>query len=178
MLGRLSEEKSVRELLEASRLLMSAGKAFRLTIAGFGPLAPVVGAAIEDGLGSHVEFVGGVEPGAAVYELLLAHDVVILPSKTEGVPRTLAEAASAGRLLLATAVGSIPEAFGDGVRYIASPDPQDIAEAMLWAISNPEEWSEFTGRAIEAARRMTIEAAAEQIQSSVDEWTLSRDGLE
>ncbi len=176
MLGRLSEEKSVRELLEAARILISEGRDFRLTIAGFGTLDSVIRSAIEKGLGSHVEFIGSVEPGRAVYERLIENDVVILPSRTEGVPRVLAEAAASGRLLLATPVGSIPQAFGDGVRYIESADPEDIAEAMRWAISTPDAWGEFIDQAIEAARRMTIESAAAEILCRVDEWASASGG--
>lgn len=169
-LGRLSREKAIPELLDAAARLRADGVDFELTIAGFGPLEEHVRTKLAGGLEDRVRFVGAVDPGPAVYELMLRHDVLVLPSRTEGVPRTVSEAAAAGRLILATRVGSIPETFGDGVHYIDSSTPESIVRAMRWAIDHPDGWPEHVRSARATAEGLTIEAAAERIGTVVDGW--------
>jgi glycosyltransferase involved in cell wall biosynthesis len=60
-------------------------------------------------------------------------DVVVMPSRWEGLPFVAAEAMRAGRPVVAAAVGGIPEMVVDGETgaLCAPGSPQALAEAVL-----------------------------------------------
>jgi glycosyltransferase involved in cell wall biosynthesis len=57
---------------------------------------------------------GMVEFGEPLFELYRNHDVYVLPSLSEGTPRTLVEARAFGCPVVATRVGGIPSSVDDG----------------------------------------------------------------
>jgi glycosyltransferase involved in cell wall biosynthesis len=69
----------------------------------------------------------------AVIEILQASDLFIMPSKSEGVPFALLEAASLGLPILATCCGGIPEVLTDGIEAHLVPvgDISALAEGMV-----------------------------------------------
>ena len=170
MLGRLSQEKAVLEALEAARRLSAEGVPFELTIAGFGPMQGEIERVVAELEICDVRFIGPVAPGAPVYELMLEHDVLLLPSRTEGVPRTVAEATASRRLVLATPVGSIPMTFGDSVRYLRDSSPDSIQEGMRWAVEHESAWPDHVEKAAEIADGLTIDAAGDRLISLVQDW--------
>jgi glycosyltransferase involved in cell wall biosynthesis len=111
--GRLSEEKGIRELVEATRGL-------NLVVAGDGPLRPIVPDAL------------GFVPHFEVERLLTRAAVVVLPSHREGLPMVLLEALAHGRAVVATPVGGTPSLVEDGVTGLLVP-PGD-AQALRAAI--------------------------------------------
>lgn len=59
-------------------------------------------------------------------------DVVVLTSHNEGTPVTLIEAAAAGRPIVATAVGGVPEVVAEGCgMLVADGDADGVAHAVL-----------------------------------------------
>ena len=74
-----------------------------------------------------------------VAPLLNAMDLFILPSHTEGLPITILEAMAAGRPVVATSVGGIPEVVRDGETgiLIHSRDPEGLAEAVIRLLEAP-----------------------------------------
>jgi glycogen synthase len=93
--GRLSPEKGIRELVEATRGL-------NLVVAGDGPLRSLV-----------PNTLGFVSP-RKVERLLSKAAVVVIPSHREGLPMVLLEAMAHGRAVVATRVGGIPSMVVDG----------------------------------------------------------------
>ena len=81
------------------------------------------------GLGDRVRFLGRVDDVAPV---LAAADLVAAPSLAEGLGVAVIEAMAAGRAVVASAVGGIPESLRDGVEGILVP-PGD-APALAGAI--------------------------------------------
>ena len=64
----------------------------------------------------------GVVAHEKLATLFAATDVVVLPSYAEGLPASLCEAMCAGRAIVSTRVGGIPEIVNDGVSgYIVEP---------------------------------------------------------
>lgn len=104
--GRLSEEKGVRELAEAARGLP-------LVVVGDGPLRTLLPQAIG--------FVPPREVGA-FYERAA---VVVVPSRREGYGVTAREAMAYGRPVVATRVGGLVDAVADGVTGLLVP-PGDV----------------------------------------------------
>jgi glycogen synthase len=105
--GRLSEEKGIRELAHATAEI-------NLVVVGDGPLRSLLPDAL------------GFVPHAEVQQLLARAAVVVLPSHREGLPMVLLEALAHGRAVVATSVGGIPSVVEDGVTGLLVP-PGDIA---------------------------------------------------
>jgi len=66
-----------------------------------------------------------------ILELLRESDVVVLSSKTEGLPMVLLEAMCVGVPCIATAVGGIPHLLSNGVGTVVPPQNSELlAEAI------------------------------------------------
>jgi len=103
----------------------------KLVVVGTGPLeAELKGLAVRLGIGERVVFAGFREDMPAV---LNAFDVFTLASDSEGCPMALLEAMAAGRPVLATAVGGVPELVVDGVTGLLVPARSPIALAKAIA---------------------------------------------
>jgi glycosyltransferase involved in cell wall biosynthesis len=75
-----------------------------------------------------------------VPELLSAADSVLMPSLTEGFPRTAIEAMAAGKPVIATNVGGTPEAIIDGETGILVParDSDALASAIVRLVGDSD----------------------------------------
>ena len=135
--GRLSEEKGVAELLEATNGL-------RRVIVGDGPL--------RDGV---PEAVGFVPPGelGPYYERAA---VVVCPSRREGYGVVAREAMAYGRPVVASSVGGLLDAVEDGVTGLLVP-PRDVA-ALRAAVECLLSDSDLRGRLGAAGRRRARDA--------------------
>jgi len=74
-----------------------------------------------------------------VAPFLHAMDVFVLPSRTEGLPITILEVMAAGKPVVATKVGGIPEVVRDGQTGLLVPsmDPSRLAEALIQLLEAP-----------------------------------------
>lgn len=100
-------EKNHEMFLHAAAAVCQRVPAARFLIVGDGPERPrLESLAQELGIAESVRFLG---TRADVAELLSLMDVVLLTSKMEANPVCLLEAMAAGRPVVATAVGSVPE---------------------------------------------------------------------
>ena len=121
---------------------------------GDGRLRPDIERRIRNlGLGGSVLLLGSRPDAAAVMRLC---DIIVLSSHEEGFPNVVLEAMAAGRPVVATAVGGVPEAVVDGVTGILVPPraPGRLAEALLHLLSNVEERERMGERGRERARRL------------------------
>jgi glycosyltransferase involved in cell wall biosynthesis len=125
--GRLLDDKGVRTLIEAHALLNKRGEDIRLLIAGDrDPANPTsIG---EDEIESwkkrpNLEVLGFVEDVAKVWAR--AH-IAVLPSRREGLPLSLLEAAACGRAIAATDVPGCREIARPGLNALLVP-PDDAA---------------------------------------------------
>jgi glycosyltransferase involved in cell wall biosynthesis len=105
--GRLSEEKGVRELAEAAEGLP-------LVVVGDGPLRPLLPQA------------AGFFPPAEVGAYYERASIVVVPSRREGYGMVAREAMAHGRPVVATGVGGLLDAVEDGVTGLLVP-PRDAA---------------------------------------------------
>jgi glycosyltransferase involved in cell wall biosynthesis len=81
-------------------------------------------------------------------------DLVVCPSRLEGFGFVIVEAMAAGKPIVATRAGSIPEILRDGVNGLLVPngDYALMSEAMLAILSNPELTRIFSAKNKENAK--------------------------
>src|SRR5207237_7670923 len=93
------------------------------------------------GLADRCRFLGWQRDVAVVYA---AADVVALTSRNEGSPVSIIEAMAAGRAVVCTAVGGVPDLVrpGTGV-VVASGDDNALARAVAGLLSEPARRSEL-----------------------------------
>jgi glycosyltransferase involved in cell wall biosynthesis len=78
--------------------------------------------------GRAVQLVGEVR-GARKQDLLAAADLLLVPSRRDGAPTVVSEAAMAGLPIIATNVGALPELVGDA-GLVCAPDPDALRRAI------------------------------------------------
>lgn len=121
-----ANEKDHRTLLRAWQKVETQEANVRLLLAGDGPLGAEL-AAESQKLGlRNVDFLGWRED---VPSLLQGADIVALSSTTEGFASILCEAQAAGRAIVATRVGGVPEAIVEGETALLSVAGDDAAFA-------------------------------------------------
>ena len=147
--GRLVEDKGIRTLVAAHDILIRRGRDIRLLIAGVpDPANPTSISPRElEAWSGHPNLVrlGFVQDIAAFWAS--AH-IAVLPSRREGLPLTLLEAAACGRPLVATDVPGCREIARDGLNALLVPpdDAQALADAIDRLAADPELRARF-GRA-------------------------------
>ena len=107
--GRLHRVKDHRFLIQACGALRDRGLDFMCWIAGEGPeRAALERQIVADGLQGHVHLAGHLSRAdlASYYRYA---DLVVMTSKSEGIPVVLMEAMAHGKLVLAPAITGIPE---------------------------------------------------------------------
>ncbi len=133
--GRLSPEKGVDVLIDA--LAGMDGPPAHAVIVGDGPQrAELIARAERRGVVARVHFVGySAVPG----DYLLAADVIVLPSRSEGIPNVALEAMALGKPLVAAAVGGTPEVVIDEQSglLVASEDPAALGRAIARVTADP-----------------------------------------
>ncbi|BCS33188.1 hypothetical protein TBR22_A24150 [Luteitalea sp. TBR-22] len=125
--GRLVPVKDQAGLVEAAARLKAQGLAFRVVIAGDGPLRPDLEAQIAAlEVGECVHLLGHQ---ADVERLFAALDVYVLCSRSEGMPNTILEAMASGVAVVSTRVGGADELVVDGETGCLVPPAQPAALA-------------------------------------------------
>lgn len=74
-------------------------------------------------------------------EIWNAHHALVLPSRSEGLPLTVIEAMSLGRMVIASNAGGNAEIIDNGITgFIAEPNETDLERAMELAWNKRSEW--------------------------------------
>lgn len=132
--GRLDHTKGLSLLLQAWRQA-GLGPEVRLRIAGDGPERHLAEKAAQD-LPS-VSYLGRLT-GEELWRAMEEAAVVVVPSVwDEPFGRTVVEAFAAGRPVLATSVGGLPETVDSSTGWVAEPDPGALAAALGQASASP-----------------------------------------
>lgn len=157
-LGRFVEQKGCRELLEAVKVLEArgtdCGPAWRLTMMGAGPLESELRTIIDRaGLADRVT----LRPRRdEVDGVLRAADVLLVPSRREGMPNVVLEAMSVGVPVVATDVGAVRQLLGeDGAAFVVPPhDVAALAAATSALLADPARREAYGAALHDRARRL------------------------
>jgi glycosyltransferase involved in cell wall biosynthesis len=131
--GRLSPEKGLNELFIALKLL-SKRISFEALIIGDGiDEKKYRDLVLKLKLCSCIQFLGPISWGDELFSIMRKCDVLVLPSKTEGLPLVLIEAMSQGVPVVATNVGGIPEIVEDRISglLVTPGSAKDLANALF-----------------------------------------------
>ena len=153
-LGRLEPAKGTAELLDAAAALAPRFSQLRLVMGGNGDMEGFRRAAGARGLADRIELPGWLDAAARDAELARA-SVFCLPSHAEGLPMAVLEAMAAGKPVVASAVGGIPELISDGVNGLLVPphDAGALAAALARLLGDAP-----LRRRLGAQARATVEA--------------------
>ena len=134
----LVPHKGQRHLIEAAMLVLRQVPDARFVIAGEGELRESLERMIkENRLEKHV-MLAGFRPD--VLSLHKAFDIFVMSSVTEGLGTSLLDAMAAGKPIVATTAGGIPEVVVDGeTGFLVPPrDHQSMADALVKLLKDPE----------------------------------------
>mgnify|MGYP006279280243 CR=1 FL=1 len=134
--GRLEHVKGFDYFVEAAQRAAAAVPEARFLVAGDGAEAAPLKAAAAP-LGERIRFLGLRED---VPELMAAMDVLVVPSRNEGMGRVVLEAGAAGIPVVAFRAGGIPDVLDDNETGLLAPpgDAGALAGAVVALAGSPE----------------------------------------
>lgn len=137
VIGRLSIEKGCFEMLDVFRRVLERLAAARLVFVGEGPLKAEMEQRVHDGgLSTAVRFVTHQREVQPYFEAI---DMLVSPSRSEGLSNVILEALALRRPVVATQVGGNAEIIEDGVSglLVKSGDIAGLADAIVRVLADP-----------------------------------------
>jgi glycosyltransferase involved in cell wall biosynthesis len=159
-IGELRPVKGIDVLIDAIALMHHEGRAVTATLVGDGPDRVALQAQVErNGLPRAVRFL----PAMPARDAQALGWVMVAPSRAESLPYVVLEAAAAGKPLITTRVGGIPEIYGPLSNILVPAlDVPALARAIGGALDHPDE-------AADTAHRLRERVAASfSVDSMVD----------
>lgn len=163
--GRFQPQKNVDLLAEALARLQDVD--WTCALLGDGPLRPRVEATLESaGVRDRVYMPGWVR-SEQVWERLGESDVLVLPSRSEGLPVVGVQALALGVAIVGTRAGGLEELVQDGVngRLCEVGDVQGLVEALRWCLQDGERLA----RMKEASRQMADRYDMKRVAAEYEE---------
>jgi glycosyltransferase involved in cell wall biosynthesis len=139
-LGQLGERKGVPELLAALSKPNLSMLPWRAVLAGGGPVEDYRREVAVKGLADRVTMPGWLSE-AETRKLCIRADILVLPSRAEGMAMAVLEGMAYGMAVVTTRVGAHEEVIDDGVTGIFVPIGDDVAlaNALERLITNRDE---------------------------------------
>jgi glycosyltransferase involved in cell wall biosynthesis len=155
--GRVEPVKGVGILCEAFVQARARNAELALDIVGDGTDLPGLRERFGREAGIHFH---GARFGTEKDRLLAAADLAVVPSVwPEVFGNVIIEAYAAGKPVLTTRVGGMPELVDEGrTGFVVMPDAGALREAILAAAADPDTIRAMGGRCFTAAERYTLEA--------------------
>lgn len=170
VVGRLSYEKGVDIALEVHRRVVRQHPSARLWVIGEGPEQMRL-ARLADrlGLSPSVDWLGYQEEMGPLYQRMA---VLLLASRSEGLPNVALEAMAHGVPVVATAAGGVPEIISDGQTgfLVPSGDPQGLAARVVELLADVQLRRRLGHAARDEVRtRFSLEARCQALARLYDE---------
>jgi glycosyltransferase involved in cell wall biosynthesis len=145
-IGRLDEQKGLPWLFELLPTVFTRLPNHDLLVVGSGPQRALLERLAADrGLANRVHFAGFRDEVAAI---LAASDLLVLPSRWEGMPNVLLEAMASGKPVVATAVEGVVELLSyplASMQVLEVDDSQGFANKVV-AIIQDSVWAAQLGQ--------------------------------
>lgn len=136
MVARFTPEKDHKTALDVLHGLLNKGVAAHLTLLGDGPLIDEVkNYALSLDLSPAVTFAGFTQD---VTSWLKRSDVLLITSKTEGMPMAMLEAMAASLVIVSTPVGQIPDIINKAACGSLSSDTQSLTQQLVYISQHPD----------------------------------------
>jgi glycosyltransferase involved in cell wall biosynthesis len=130
-------QKALDVLIRSVPLVARDIPSLKVVIVGAGPEETRLRALVKElGLGRIVRFTG---PRSNVADFLAIFDIALLSSDYEGTPLSVIEYMAAGKPVVATRVGGVPDLVEDGVHglLVAPRDTEALARAVVRLLRDP-----------------------------------------
>ena len=144
-------------LLRAIALLRQRGRPVELIIVGDGRHRQELEALAQSlDISRDIAFLGELPAGPAVRAELDKATLMVLPSRTEGLPRVIIEAMARALPCVASSVGGIPELLHED-DLVPANDPEFLAQKIQEVITNPARLNAMSVRNLEKAQQFRPE---------------------
>ncbi|AYO56921.1 hypothetical protein CO230_01510 [Chryseobacterium sp. 6424] len=160
--GRLVKEKGHKYIFEALPLLNKKFPDTGYFIAGDGPSRGELENEVQKF--ENVKLLGRLEQ-KILFEHLLAADLVVIPSLSEGFGMVVGEAMALGKAVVTTNVGGIPDIVDNGINGImVNPgDAEMLAEAIADLLDNPGKIKNLEREASLKSRNFDVDNVAAEL---------------
>ncbi|MEW2589385.1 glycosyltransferase family 4 protein [Micromonospora aurantiaca] len=111
------------------------------------------------GVRDRITFAGWIPTVEGLRNQLDATDLLVMPSRTEGLPRALIEAMARGLPAVASDVGGIPELLPPQMLFRPG-DPDDLAAVLGRVLADPEGLAAASRRNLDVARAFAADRLA------------------
>jgi glycosyltransferase involved in cell wall biosynthesis len=143
-------------VIDVIKQLSEKGYDIKAQFAGEGEFVPLFEKYSDKlGIADKISFVGLLEQ-RKLKEFLEKSDLMVFPSKSEGLPRVIIEAMASGLPCLSSSVGGIPELITDELMF----DPDDsagFAHKVAELIDNPDMYINLSKAAFEKAQEYSAD---------------------
>jgi len=154
--GRISHQKAVDRTISAFAMARGRMRKAHLAIVGDGPLLDEMQSLVRDlGISRDVTFTGQ----ANGIEMMAGFDVFLMPSRYEGLPYALLEAAASGLPIIATDVGGAGVVVRDGENGFILPEQNvELLADLLIELSRRDDLRHaMSHRSTELAMQFTVD---------------------
>lgn len=163
--GRFQPQKNLLFLLDALDRVRDLP--WTLQLVGDGPQRAALEAKAEElGMVERIEFSGWVEP-EQVRQMLRESDLLVMPSRSEGLPVVGVQALAQGVAIAATAAGGLAELVVDGENGVLCPidDLACYAQGLRRCLADTAALADMKKRSLALARHYDINRVAEAYES-------------
>ena len=172
--GRLVPIKGFDIAVRALPELRTALPEIRLVLVGEGPeRRRLEELASEAGVGRYLTITGAVED---VTPFLAAADVLVAPSRNEGMGRVLVEAMALGLPVVAARVGGVASVVSHGqTGELVRPDqPAELARALIELLTDPGRMEAYSAAAIARAEQFSLPVMERELLSLYRDLALEK----
>jgi glycosyltransferase involved in cell wall biosynthesis len=161
--GRMVRLKGLHVMLEAVSMLGAAGIEFQVEFIGHGDesyIRELKSRAAQPDLYGKVRFLGPAQWGDGLFELLDRSEVFVLPSFTEGTPKTVTEAMARGLVVIASRVGGLARLVDEGETgfLVSAGDPVELFQRLRAAALDPDLRRSMAVKTLKKAAGLTMDA--------------------
>lgn len=165
IVGRISEQKGQDNFLRAAQIIQQTIPETVFLIIGTGDeknIRSLNNLAREVGIEQSVHFLGHSFEMPKIYRAL---DLLIVPSRWEGFGKILVEGMAAGKPIVATNVGPIPDVVvaGETARLVPPSSPEALAKEAIFLLTHLDCAKKMGRKGIDRAKEFSWEQAGAQL---------------